>query len=347
MFQPTCCTCASLLPAVPRVSSSSPSEKPVPDGRRLSCCGRIICGVCIHNNPRFSSYCPYCQTSGAPLPLSDRFEVRPRRSEAEAELQSESDHPPPYSAIAQTIKVKLNTTEPADPPPPYSPSSSSSSSPTISSSTPRPSSPKQPPAIDEKATAPAGYAIHHLRHPPHPHPDTLASISLRYGIPLPVLRRHNNLPSDADYLLAARNTVLIPAAYIIAAAGGGSAPDGTPASGEASLSPHPVEDAAERGRKKMIRRFMVACKEADYDAAVVYLEQSGYDFEEAVARHREDAEWERRNPLQAGQKKGMGRYRSSRSLLSRDSEGSRGGGRGSLLGWLKGRERASKDWNRG
>ncbi|KAL2181672.1 uncharacterized protein P884DRAFT_281868 [Thermothelomyces heterothallicus CBS 202.75] len=331
MSQPACCTCASLLPAVPRVSGSSPSEKPVPDGRRLSCCGRIICGVCIHNNPRFSSYCPYCQTSGAPLPLSDRFEVRPRRSEAEAELQSESHHPPPYSAIAQTIKVKHNATEPADPPPPYSPSP-----PTISSSTPRPSSLSQPPAIDEKATAPTGYTIHHLRHPPHPHPDTLASLSLRYGIPLPVLRRHNNLPSDADYLLAARNTMLIPTAYII-----------TPASGEASLSPHPVEDAAERERKIMIRRFMVACKEADYDAAVVYLEESGYDFEEAVARHREDAEWERRNPLQASQKKGMGRYRNSRSLLSRDSEGSGGGGRGSLLGWLKGRERASKDWSRG
>lgn len=171
--------------------------------------------------------------------------------------------------------------------------------------------------------APPGYTIHHLRHPPHPQPDTLASLSLRYGVPVSILRQHNRLPSDADYLLAARNTLLIPTAYITGTTGGSGV----------SLSPHPVEDAAERERKILIRRFMVACKEADYDAAVVYLEESGYDFEEAVARHREDAEWERRNPLQAGQRKG--RYTKSKTPLSKD-EGSREGGGRSLLSWLKG-----------
>ncbi|KAL2164500.1 hypothetical protein VTH06DRAFT_3716 [Thermothelomyces fergusii] len=211
MPQPTCCTCASLLPVVPRVSSSpSPSEKAIPDDRRLSCCGRIICGICLQTNPRFSSYCPYCQTSGAPPPPRDgASERRPRQSEAAAEAQPASEHPPPpYSAVAQTVRAALSTAEPASPPPPYSPPATSVS---ISISTPStPISQKQ--QQQQPPPPPAGYAIHHLRHPPHPHADTLASLSLRYGVPIPVLRRHNRLPSDADYLLAARNTLLIPTA---------------------------------------------------------------------------------------------------------------------------------------
>jgi hypothetical protein len=52
MAPEACCTCASLLAAVPRVSASS--EKPLPDHRQLDCCGRIICGDCIH--VRFHSF---------------------------------------------------------------------------------------------------------------------------------------------------------------------------------------------------------------------------------------------------------------------------------------------------
>ncbi|KAL2201295.1 hypothetical protein P885DRAFT_25496 [Corynascus similis CBS 632.67] len=327
MSQPACCTCASLLVAVPRVSSTS--EKPLPNERQLSCCGRIICGACIHNNPRFQSYCPYCQTSSA-SPVGSRLKTRRRRSEAESGSDSESN-PPPYSAIAQTIDIKLNTSEPTNSPPPYSPSFTSL--PSLSQPTPL----KQAFPIDGEEAAPSGYTIHHLRHPPHPQPDTLASLSLRYGIPLSVLRRHNNLPNDADYLLAARHTLLIPTAYItIANKNSNKDNDSSAVAGEVSLSPHPVEDAAERERKIVIRRFMVACKESDYDTAVVYLEESGYDFGEAVARHREDAEWERRNPLEASRRKGKGKGKTRRNLLLKEDEGGTGGsGGGSLLGWLK------------
>ncbi|KAK4044027.1 hypothetical protein C8A01DRAFT_43186 [Parachaetomium inaequale] len=352
MSQAACCTCASLLTAVPRVSSSS--EKPLPDDRRLDCCGRTICGACIHRNTRFLSYCPYCQTSGQ-SPLSSRLKTRRRRSEEpepESEPDSESD-PPPYSAIAQT----LNPTERPVPPPPYTPS------PSLPPSAPQlPSNPKQqqqpPPEKQTEKQPAAGYTIHHLRHPPHPSPDTLLSLSLQYGIPLPILRQHNRLPNGADYLLAARNTLLIPTAYITTTTttttpnpnpsddgGSASATSGI----SASLSPHPIASPAERERKIAVRRFMVACKESDYDTAVVYLEESGYSFAEAVQQYREDAEWEGAHPLmvhpplglgdnlkgkrRGGNNKGKGKFGRAGNNLKGLKTGD-GGGR--LLGWLKG-----------
>jgi hypothetical protein len=55
---------------------------------------------------------------------------------------------------------------------------------------------------------------------------------------------------------------------------------------------------------------MVATKVADYDVAVLYLEQSGYALEEAVERFRADERWEREHPLHdAGRKKGKGTVR--------------------------------------
>lgn len=47
---------------------------------------------------------------------------------------------------------------------------------------------------------------------------------------------------------------------------------------------------------------MVACKEHNYDVAVLYLEQAGYDLDEAVVRYTDDERWERENPFQAGGK---------------------------------------------
>ena len=41
----SCCTCATLLTEVPRLAES---EKPFPSARQLDCCGRAICGCCIH-----------------------------------------------------------------------------------------------------------------------------------------------------------------------------------------------------------------------------------------------------------------------------------------------------------
>ncbi|KAK4147045.1 uncharacterized protein C8A04DRAFT_9439 [Dichotomopilus funicola] len=312
--QVACCTCASLLAALPRVCSTS--EKPLPDDRRLQCCGRTICGACIRKNNRFRSYCPYCQTSAEPR-LKRRPDTRRGRdaegsgaggSDIDLDSESETDNdPPPYSAIAQAVNIKFNPTESARPPPPYTPALSTSqqlgspkdqhsSSPSSSSSS----------SSSSSTPSPAPYTVHHLRHPPHPTPDSLLSLSLQYGIPPAVLRQHNRLPADADYLLAARHTLLIPTAHITTNPKSSAAPPGTTSSNSsnsqetASLSPRPIEDAAERERKIAIRRFMVACKEADYDTAVVYLEETGFDFALAVQRHREDAEWEARNPVRVG-----------------------------------------------
>ncbi|KAK3380059.1 hypothetical protein B0T24DRAFT_520142 [Lasiosphaeria ovina] len=268
-----CCTCTTLLSDVPRLSAAS--EKPLPDNRRLEdCCGRVICGECIsaclppslspaHKNPRFGGYCPFCQTapsspSPSPPPVSNLAA------------------PPPYTATPTTVAAAA--AQPA--PPAYdaggeqgaaaaaqsdekggaSPSYSSSSP---SSSSPTPSSP---------AAAVREDTLHFLDH----EHDTVLSLSLRYGVSAAALRRANNLGSD--FLLQGRRAVLIP--------GGG-----------ASLSPRPVEGEEEEARKAKIRRWMVATKVADYDVAVLYLEQAGYDFHDATEAYFADEAWERDHPL--------------------------------------------------
>jgi len=79
-----------------------------------------------------------------------------------------------------------------------------------------------------------------------PSQDTIASLSLRYGVPQNGLRRKNGL--FADHLLAARRTVLIPGEFY---------------KGGVSLSPEPIEDEEEEIRKTKVRRWMVACKVAE------------------------------------------------------------------------------------
>lgn len=59
----------------------------------------------------------------------------------------------------------------------------------------------------------------------------------------------------------------------------------------------------EDARKAKIRRWMVACKCAEYDVAELYLEQAGYDLGVAVERFLADEEWEKRNPLEGRAKK--------------------------------------------
>ena len=77
--------------------------------------------------------------------------------------------------------------------------------------------------------------------------DTVTSLSFRYNVPLPVLRKANNLTSD--HLLLARRTVVIPGEYY---------------KGGVSLSPRPVEGEDEERRKGILRRWQVACKVAEY-----------------------------------------------------------------------------------
>lgn len=90
--------------------------------------------------------------------------------------------------------------------------------------------PSEPPAED---------VLHFL----DPSQDTLLSLSLRYGVPQDALRRKNGV--FADYLLAARRTILIPGEFY---------KEGV------SLSPEPLESEQEEVRKAKIRRFQLACK---------------------------------------------------------------------------------------
>jgi hypothetical protein len=113
----------------------------------------------------------------------------------------------------------------------------------------------------------------------HAH-DSVASLSLAYGVPAPVLRRANRLTSD--HLLAARRTVLIPGAFY---------------RGGVSLSPRPVGGEREEARKARIRRFMVAAKVADYDVAVLYLDAHGDCLDAALDAYQDDERWERQHPL--------------------------------------------------
>jgi hypothetical protein len=140
---------------------------------------------------------------------------------------------------------------------------------------------------------PAEDTLHFLNH----EHDTITSLSLRYGVPAAALRRTNNIASD--HLLLGRRTILIPGEYY---------------KGGVSLSPRPVEGEEEELRKNKIRRFMTSCKVADYDVAVLYLEQSHYDLSIAVGAYLGDEAWERAHPLQQrGQGKTVTRKDTNRS----------------------------------
>lgn len=96
---------------------------------------------------------------------------------------------------------------------------------------------------DRKGPEPAPDVLHFV----NPDRDTVASLSLQYDVPAQVLRRVNGLYSD--HLIPARRTVIIPGEYY---------------KGGVSLSPRPVEGEEEESRKAKIRRWMVACKVAEY-----------------------------------------------------------------------------------
>ncbi|CBX99696.1 hypothetical protein IAQ61_005052 [Plenodomus lingam] len=115
--------------------------------------------------------------------------------------------------------------------------------------------------------------------------DSITSLSLRYGVPADALRRTNNL--YADHLLAARRTVLIPGEFY---------------KGGVSLSPRPLEGEEEEIKKTKLRKFMVRCKVAEYDVALLYLEQTEYQLEHAVTSYKADEEWEKEHSLEAAKK---------------------------------------------
>lgn len=71
-------------------------------------------------------------------------------------------------------------------------------------------------------------------------------------MPLAVLRKHNNITSD--HLLLARRAIIIPGDYY---------------KGQ-SLSARPVEGEEEEKRKVILRKWMVACKVAEYVDALPF-----------------------------------------------------------------------------
>lgn len=224
------------------------------------------------NNPRFASYCPYCQLASNPSnPLPQGLR-----------------EPPSYDVATSKTSSKSVLGDAPQPPPPYTYRSSTNN---LSSD---PTDEKKP--IEEQPPD----TLHFL----HPN-DTLPSLSLRYNVPLHILKRHNNLTSD--HLLSARRTVLIPGSHY---------PSGV------SLSPRPVEGEEEEARKAKIRRLMVGCKCAEYDVAELYLEQAGYDLGSAAERYLADEEWARAHPLESKKKgkenvKGGGTWASQAAFLRR------------------------------
>ncbi|KAK3082249.1 hypothetical protein LTS18_010666 [Coniosporium uncinatum] len=150
-----CCTCATLLSSIsPQYDEKT--EKPAHHERRLECCGRVICARCMSDNPRFETYCPFCQVSIEPSPLPQGLRdppaysppTTPTRGQA-YRLPSEGEQPPAYS-------------ESGYPTPP------------------------------EKSPDEAPDVLHFV----DPNHDTVSSLSLRYGVPINALRRTNGLYAD-------------------------------------------------------------------------------------------------------------------------------------------------------
>ncbi|KAF2492409.1 hypothetical protein BU16DRAFT_113159 [Lophium mytilinum] len=252
MSSEACCTCAAFLSSIPPTYDEK-TEKPALYERRLECCDRAICARCITDNARFSTYCPYCQVSIVPTSLPQGLRDPPPYS------------PPTSPRLPQSARAAQSNQEAL---PAYS----------------KHNSLQPPPEKSGDLGEPAPDVLHFI----DPSNDTIASLSLRYGVPAGALRTTNGL--YADHLLAARRTVLIPGEFY---------------KGGVSLSPRPLEGEEEESRKGKVRKWMVACKVADvapncrYDIALLYLEQSEYDLELAIAAYKEDETWERNHPLQA------------------------------------------------
>ncbi|KAH7374752.1 hypothetical protein B0T11DRAFT_3066 [Plectosphaerella cucumerina] len=232
----------------------------VPDPDSESCC---TCASLLHNVPQtapgsekplpFPRRLPCCNRiiCGSCLHSNARFaSYCPYCQTSTPSLPPRLKSPPP-------------TLPPDSPPPPYR------------------HSPSPPPSKAEADSQPQD-VLHFLDH----EHDTIPSLSLRYNVPAPVLRRANNLTSD--HLLAARRTVLIPASHY---------------SGGTSLSPRPIAGELDERRKAAVRRFMVTCKVADYDVATLYLEQAGHDLHAAVEQYLGDDAWERAHPKGKGKAK--------------------------------------------
>ncbi|TGO79785.1 hypothetical protein BELL_0023g00280 [Botrytis elliptica] len=143
------------------------------ENRRLSCCGRIICGECIEGNERFGSYCPFCQVRSAEAVNNSVAASAP------------SDKPPSYESLHSSSE-----SNPRPSPPTYSPALDSKS--------------QALPQLESKTEPQSEDTLHFLSHAT----DSMTSLSFCYGVPIDVLRKKNGITSD--HLLLARRTILIP-----------------------------------------------------------------------------------------------------------------------------------------
>lgn len=134
---------------------------------------------------------------------------------------------------------------------------------------------------DEKGGAAPAEDVLHFVAPE----DSMRSLALAYDVPIAALRKTNNVYSD--HLIQARKTLLIPGEYY---------------KGGVSLSPTPLESEEEEIKKNKVRRWMVACKVAEYDVATLYMQQADWDFDAAVEAYKEDERWEKEHPMQAREK---------------------------------------------
>ncbi|KAF2466400.1 uncharacterized protein BDR25DRAFT_268920 [Lindgomyces ingoldianus] len=283
MSSEACCTCASLLSSIlPRYDEKI--EKSTHHEHRFECCGRVVCAHCVAGNPRFATYCPYCQVSIVASALPQGLRDPPTYS------------PPTHNqARHSSISKEAN-----DELPPYS------------TNNPLQTQPEKPKGQDEEQ---APDVLHFV----DPNNDSIASLSLRYGVPAGALRGTNGL--YADHLLAARRTLLIPGEYY---------------KGGVSLSPRPLEGEEEEIRKGKVRKWMVACKVPDiaprhrYDVALLYLQQADYDLNQAVNTYKTDERWEQEHPLETAKK---GKLKATQGTRRRrwGFGGSRAGLTGQLL----------------
>ncbi|KAF2160935.1 hypothetical protein M409DRAFT_28541 [Zasmidium cellare ATCC 36951] len=225
------------------------SEKAPLPGRYLGCCGRSICSRCLNQNKRYETYCPYCQITTEPSLLPQGLK-----------------DPPAYSSLE-------NHHQQRSPPNHHHPQNDDDELPAYSTHAPL--------HAPREKFQPAEDVLHFLQPA-----DSLPSLSLAYSVPLPALRKANNL--YADLLLQGRKTVLIPGEFY---------------KGGVSLSPEPVEGEEEDARKRKLRRFQVATKVAEYDVAMLYLKNADWNLEAAIDAYKEDEQWEKAHPLEAQSKK--------------------------------------------
>ncbi|GAB7353205.1 hypothetical protein MBLNU459_g3728t1 [Dothideomycetes sp. NU459] len=172
MAEPSCCICSSILDTF-----DAKTEKPIVAARTLSCCLRTICQLCIAKNPRYNTYCPYCQITTGPSSLPQGLRDPPSYDSLDAKSsRPPSEYPDKHGGDDETD------------PPAYSAQAV-----------------VQP--IAEKASAQAAPDVLHFLTPD----DSLRSLSLAYRVPIDALRKTNNV--FADHLVAGRRTILIPGEY--------------------------------------------------------------------------------------------------------------------------------------